>query len=411
MEGFERHLDIGYSRFIYDEVAIWDHFQDLCAKVGVECKEHAALAQAAAQAGNWVLACSEWRSCKDVIVRSESLLDIYPSLWLLGCHAESPYTQFDRDSRLWFLGFHALVWANLCGFHTMNFGLALTAATAAYWARGQIQNVPEALDFEPYVWRTLLKMMYLWASTSDCEEVALDPYVQGCLINALGFPRDSVFESEVRTLKEQCKEFVINRFEFVIWDIRRHYEHSSNLQECLRWAREGSKFYNKRYPGKLDYESKFCEALILMSPLSWEEASKIFEEIRNDLDSKPWEAKGRDVHPAITHLDPEFAGRVNRMLYICYEEMALSDGRKFEDRKKIYELAQQEKVEQPPLQQSDLDGICLTIVEKCRADVWEHTVNNRYVYSALGSSWSAMFTLFTSMHSMLACTACGKVIV
>jgi len=34
---------------IFDKGAIWNHFQNLCAQIGVECKEHHAQAQAVTQ--------------------------------------------------------------------------------------------------------------------------------------------------------------------------------------------------------------------------------------------------------------------------------------------------------------------------------------------------------------------------
>ncbi len=400
IQRFEWHSDMGYLGNkvpnIFDQVAIWDHFQDLCAKVGVECKEHHACAEAATQTGDWVVAYSEWTSCKDVIVRSESLLD--------------------RDSWLWFLGFHALVGANLCAFYSMNFGLALTAAIAAFKACVEVQNVPEALDFKSYVPPTLWMVMYLWASTSDCEEEALDPDVKAFLIYALGHPRDSVSDSEVRTLKEQCKEFVINQFEFVVWDIQRHYFHYSNIEECLRWAREGSKLYKKRYPGKLDYESRFCEAMMLMTSLFWEEASKVLAEIRDNLDSKPWKAKVRDGHPAALYCDPEFADLVNHMLCICYEQMSEEGGRKLKDRERFKELAKEvrdgHQSLQQFLQQRELKAICSsTIIGKCRAEVWEHTVNNKY-----GEYIPYMSTVLLVLHGLQCrrylhlCKVCGHVL-
>ncbi len=207
LQEFELHSDIdflGLGNFfvcgevadIFDKVAIQEHFQNLCAKVGVGCKEHLAHVQAATQTRDWVVAYSEWTSCRDVIVRSEGLLD--------------------RDDQRWFSGCHKLVSANLWTFHSMNFGLALTAAIAALKAGAEFQNVPEALDFKFYLLPTLWKVMYLWASTSDCEEEALDPDVKEFLIDVLLHPRDSVSDSEVRTLKQQCKEFVINKSESVI---------------------------------------------------------------------------------------------------------------------------------------------------------------------------------------------------
>jgi hypothetical protein len=185
---------------VFDKVSIQEHFESLCEKVGVECKEHLARAQAATETRDWVVAYSEWSSCRDAILRSEGLLD--------------------RDDRPWLLGCLSLVSANLSAFHSMNFGRALTDAIAASKAQDEVQNVSEALDFKSYVLPTLWKVMYLWASTSDCEEEVLYPDVKAFLIDALGHARDDS-ESEVRTLKQQCKEFVINKSESVIWEVQK----------------------------------------------------------------------------------------------------------------------------------------------------------------------------------------------
>jgi hypothetical protein len=126
---------------ILDKEAIGKHFQNLCGKIGVECKEHLARAQAATQTSDWVVAYSEWTNCGDVIQLSKGV--------------------FDRDDWLWLTGCHALVRANLCAFHSMNFRLALLIAILAHKARDAVQNVAEALDFRSYVQPTLWKMMYL----------------------------------------------------------------------------------------------------------------------------------------------------------------------------------------------------------------------------------------------------------
>jgi len=277
----------------------------------------------------------------------------------------------------------------------MDFGLALMAVLEVCKASVEVQKpVPETLDFNSYVLPTLWNVMYLWASASDFEWVLWNPDVKAFLNDALGHPRVSDFE--VRSLKEQCKELVINHHEFVVWYIQRHYFFYSNMEECSWWAREGSRLYKEKYPGIMDYESKFSEAMILTTSASWEEASKILEDIRDNLESEPWKEKARDGHPAELYCDPELADLVNRMLFKCYEQTQ-SEGQKLE-------LAKQLRDEHSSLQQSlrerELDRICSTIIGKCRAEVWEHTVNNKYdiscVYSALNSSFSKIY-----VHSLI----------
>lgn len=306
---------------IFDKVAIREHFQNLCAKVGVECKEHFARAQTATQTKDWVVACSESTSCRDIIVRSEGLLD--------------------RDDWLWLSGCHELVSANLWAFHSMNFGEALTAAIAAFKAWCQFQNMPKALDFQFHLLPTLWKMLYLWASTSDCEEEALDPDVRKFLINVLLQRRDY----EVRTLKQQCKEFVVDESEFVIWEVQKLFFVYFKTEECLRWAHEGSKLYQKRYPGKLDYVSKFNEAHMLWMLGACEEASKVFEKLRDNLDSKPWKTKSTDDHPAAWYCNPQYDYLVHLLQCGCYHHMAIQSGRGKKETDKLNELVNKEKDE------------------------------------------------------------------
>ncbi|CAM6042277.1 unnamed protein product, partial [Sphagnum compactum] len=198
----------------------------------------------------------------------------------------------------------------------MNFGRALTHAIAASKARDEVQNVLEALDFKSYVEPTLLKVMYLWAE--GCDEEGLDPDVKAFVIDAL---RDSVSDSEVsRTLKQQCKDFVLDKSESVIWEVQKCF---SRREERLRWARKGNKVYKEKYPGKVDYVSKANEAYTLFLPGTFEEASKVFEEISDSLDLEPWKANVREVDPAARYCTLEYAFFIHQLLCTCYNQMAL----------------------------------------------------------------------------------------
>jgi hypothetical protein len=319
LQEFELHSDIdflGLGNFfvcgevanIFDKVAIREHFQNLCAKVGVACKEHCACAHTATQTRDWVVAYSEWTSCRDIIMRSEGLLD--------------------RDEWLWLSGCHKLVSANLWAFHSMNFGLALAAAIAALKAWAEFKNVPEALDFKFYLLHTLWKVLYLWASTSDCEEETLDPDVKKFVnvlfvINVLLHPRDSVPDSDLGTLKQQCKKFIINNCESVIWEVQKHYFNNSKTEECLRWAREGNNLYKKKYPDQLDYVSKFNEALTLFMSGACKGASEVLAEIKEKLNSEPWKAKFTNDHPAAQYCNPEYEFHIHQMLITCYQQRAV----------------------------------------------------------------------------------------
>jgi hypothetical protein len=344
---------------IFDRVTIWEHFQNLCAKVGLECMEHLARAQTATHTRDWFVACSEWTSCGDVIGRSGLL---------------------DRDDRIWLSGCHALVLANLWAFYRKNVGRALKDAIAASKARDEVPNVPEALDFKSYVEATLLKVMYLWASTSDCEEEAMDPDVKAFLIDKLGCPGDSVSDYEVRTLKQQCKEFVINKSESVIWEVQRDYFNYFETKECLRWEREGSKLYQRRYPGKLDYVSKLNEALVLCVSGAFAKASKVFGKIICNLDSKPWKAKATDAHPAARYCDPLYDYSTHRLQRYCYQQMAVQAGRGRKKTSKWIELANQEEAQcQSLLAESEYAELFSSEHERF-IKALEYAAKNKYVY-------------------------------
>ncbi|CAM6028180.1 unnamed protein product [Sphagnum balticum] len=105
-------------------------------------------------------------------------------------------------------------------------------------------------------------------------------------------PTDVVFGSEVvKTLKQHCKDVAINGQ--LCWRIQDQCIYYGIMEELLQWAHEGNKLYSKRYPGKLDYKSKRNEAIALSVLFAWEEASKVLEGIRDNLDSKPWGRKGQ----------------------------------------------------------------------------------------------------------------------
>jgi hypothetical protein len=213
------------------------------------------------------------------------------------------------------------VLANLSAFHSMNFGRALTHAIAASKARDEVQNMLETIDFKSYVEPTLLKVMYLWASTSGCDEEGLGPDVKAFVIDALGHPRDSVSNFEVsERLKQQCKDFVLDKSESVIWKVQKCF---SRREERLRWARIGNKVYEDKYLGKVDYVSKANEAYTLFLRGSFEEASKVFEEISHSLDLEPWKTNVREVDPAARYCTLEYAFFIHQLLYTCYNQLAL----------------------------------------------------------------------------------------
>jgi hypothetical protein len=332
----------------------------------VKCKKHLNCAQAATRKRNWVVAFSEWTSCGDVIQLSEG--------------------EFDRDDWLWLTGCHALVWANLCAFHSMNFGLALRAAIEAWKAHHELQNVREEHDFESYVLPTLWKMMYLWASTSDCEEETLDLDVKALLLDALRrsgdldvkeFLIDALSHSgDVGELKSQCK-FVIKKSESVIWELQKYFFHYSKTGECLGWVSEGINFYKKDYPDKMDYVSKFNEASIYFMLGACENTIRILEEIRDNLESKPWEENATNVHPAARYCTLQYAFLIHQMLCMCYEVMILQPGERRRPLKMIDDAKKEREVCKSLWAQMQSDGILLPS-RKRLAEVWEHTMNKRY---------------------------------
>lgn len=82
----------------------------------------------------------------------------------------------------------------------------------------------------------MLKLMYLWASTPDFREKALDADVKAFLIDKLGHLEDSESYSEGRTLKDQCKKFLKNESVSVIWEVQKEYFNYFETEECLTWS-------------------------------------------------------------------------------------------------------------------------------------------------------------------------------
>jgi hypothetical protein len=363
LQEFELHSDMDFSGSgnffvssfydIFAEVAIREHFQNLCAKVGVDCKEHFARAQTATETRDWAVAYSEWTSCRDIIERSEDLLD--------------------RDEWLWLESCHRLVSARLWAFHSKKVELALDASIDACGAWYQLKNVPESLHLYPTF--TLMMMMYLWAS-SDCEEEALDPNVKRCLVGLLSQQKDAVPNSEVRTLKQQCKEFVTNKYECIIWEVQKQYFYYFEREECLRWAREGSTIYGKKYPGQLDYVSKLYEAATLFMAGGREEVIKVCENIRDKLELVRSQTNHSNIYPAARYCTVEYAFMIHQMLYICYWRIFLGPGQSTSGM-----IEQQSKLgEEWNSLLSDIysDVERLWPLKICLVEALEHAENNRY---------------------------------
>jgi hypothetical protein len=183
----------------------------------------------------------------------------------------------------------------------------------------------------------------------------------------------------------------------------------------LRWAHEGNKLYKKRYPGKLDYVSKFNEAFTLFMSGACEEASKVLAEIRDNLDLKPWKAKVTDGHPAALYCNPQYAFLIHQMQCICYKRMTPQPGEgKFEERKKLIELANKERDEcQSLLAQRESEGIFLYSrdIEKCRAEALEHAVNKKYgEYIPYMSTVLLVLHACQCRHYLHLCKVCGHVL-
>ncbi|CAM6033020.1 unnamed protein product, partial [Sphagnum compactum] len=167
----------------------------------------------------------------------------------------------------------------------------------------------------------------------------------GDLIVRSGHTGDSVSDYKVTTLKEQCKEFVTNTSESVIWEVQKSYFNYFKTEVCLRWTREGSKLYQGKYPDKLDYVSKLNEALVLCVSAAFAKASEVLEEIIYNLDSKPWIAKATDAHPAARYCNPLYEYLTHRLLCHCYQQMAVLSGRGKKKTNKWIELVNKETAE------------------------------------------------------------------
>jgi len=150
--------------------------------------------------------------------------------------------------------------------------------------------------------------------------------VKTFLVRLLSHQKEAVPDSEVRTLKQQCKEFVLNKWEFVIWEVQKQYFYYFEREECLRWAHEGSKIYGKKYSDKLDYVSKLYEAATLFMAGACEDVIKVCEEIREKFQLVRSEISDTNIYPAARYCTIEYAFMIHQMLYICYWTKMLGPG-------------------------------------------------------------------------------------
>ncbi len=198
----------------------------------------------------------------------------------------------------------------------------------------------------------------------------MDECLEALLIYALGHSGD------VSELKLQCKEFVMNKSVSVLWEVQKDFFHYGKAGECLRWVHEGNNLYKKKYPGMVDYVSKFNEAFLLFMLGSCENAIEVLEDIRDDLESKPWEANVTNVHPAALCCTLEFAFMVRQMLCMCYEVMILQPS----ERRRLQEMWDNTNKERDECKslwaQMQSDGILLP-PRKYLAESWEHAMNKR----------------------------------
>jgi hypothetical protein len=299
------------------EVAFWNHSQNICARVGDACKECHDRAKAALWARDWAAAKAEWERCLN-LVRP-------PSPW-----------PADLVTYYWLLCWVNLLLANLLGFCFKEFRDAFRFAAQSYALL--CYQMPGALDLRRHVWNNYRNLLYLWASEPNCEHMALDPIWVTVVNNTLetiillrGRPRVSVFDSEVKKLRHLSKEFAITENEyFLCWSIQEQYLYYGHMEEILRWAHEGNKLYQKKYPGMLDYISKMNEAIALTTLMDWEKAKKVLDVISNDLDAEPGD------HPAaLDRRTPKYSDLIHSMLKRCKQEMSpkVSKGKVAETKK------------------------------------------------------------------------------
>jgi len=338
------------SRDVFQqEDAFWNHSQNICARVGVACKECHDRARAAIKARDWAAAKAEWERCLD-LVRPSSL------------------QAADHESYHWLLCWVNLLLANLLGFCFKEFGDAFTFAAQSYvLIYNQKTSVPGALDLRRHVRDNFRHLIYLWASEPDCEEMVMNPTGVTALNNFIltmillhGKPRISVFDCEVKTRKQLCKEFAITGDEyFLCWSIQEQNLYYGYMEEILRWAREGNKRYQKKYPGMMDYISKMNEAIALTFLMAWEEAKKVLEDISNEFDAEP------EDHPAaLDRRTPKYSKLIHNMLELCNNTMSPKpcEGR-VEKRKKTMDRVkecQRVKLDCEKLEQSELERKCDT---------------------------------------------------
>jgi hypothetical protein len=346
------------------EVAFWNHSQNICARVGPACKECHDCARTAISERDWAVAKAEWEHCLNLVRPS--------SLWAA-----------DWVSYYWLLCWVNLQLANLLGFCLKEFGDAFRFAAQSYVLL--YYQMPGALDLHHHVLDNYRNLIYLWASEPDCEEMSLDPNWVTVVNNTLesiiplqGKPRVSVFDSEVKKQKHLWKEFAITGNEyFLCWSIQEQYLYYGYMEEILRWAQEGNKIYQKSYPGMMDYRSKMNEAIALTFLMAWEEAKEVLEDISDKLDAEPGDdpaAEDRRISNYPTFIHHMLERCNNAMLPKPYEG-------KVEERNNIMDLVkecQHIKLDCEKLEQSELERKCdITAIEELQAQALEHAQNNK----------------------------------
>jgi hypothetical protein len=141
----------------------------------------------------------------------------------------------------------------------------------------------------------------------------------------------------------------------------------------LRWACKGNEVYRKRYPGKLDYVSKGNVAYTLFMQGTFEEASKVFEEISDSLDAEPWKSKVTEVDPAARYCTPQNAFLIHQMQCICYQQMEVQLG----GGKYIGLVSQEIKKYESLWTQSELEKQ-IKFSTECRAEAMKYAANNKW---------------------------------
>jgi hypothetical protein len=262
-------------------VAFWEHSQQLAAKVGIQCHEHHALAQAALHAGEWQAATREWTRCLELVENSESLLDV--------------------ASRQWLVGWISLLLANLFGFCCKDFGIALNFSSKS--AELDISSVPDELNFHNYAVDYDFILKYLRLSAENCDGESFYNYVNPWLRDLLDRKEDGEeffakggeqsIESGV-CLNDDCEEeadelllpkggehFLLEIEYAVCSKLQELYAFYGDREELLRWARRGNQLYNKLCPGGTDVMSKWCEVGALIHFGAWKEGAEVLKELED----------------------------------------------------------------------------------------------------------------------------------